>query len=139
MSNRGVARLVCIALIVLATQVAAPADAEERDDFHATVERAIVQYRVALTTLETRGQAETAAEVHRLRGAWQAIGERFAVDRPAAFANDKELPGLLMQVDMRFVGLLLVIDLGNREAARDALLSIGETLSKLNARAAPAP
>jgi hypothetical protein len=139
MFNRGAARLVCIALVALATQVATPADAQERDDFHATVERATVQYRIALTTLETRSQAETATEVHRLRGAWQAIGERFAADRPAALANDHELPGLFMQVDVRIVGLLLVIDLGNREAARDALLSIGETLSRLNARAAPKP
>ena len=139
MFNRGAARLVCTALVVLATQVAAPVDAEERDHFHAAVERAIVQYRVAMTTLETRGQAETAAEVHRLRGTWQAIGERFAVDRPAAFANDQELPGLLLQVDTRFVGLLLVIDLGNREVARESLLSIGETLSRLSARSPPTP
>ena len=139
MLNRGTVRLVCIALLVLAVQVTAPVAAGERDNFHSALERAVTQYRVAMTTLETRGQAETASEVHRLRGTWQEIGERFATDRPAAFANDNELPGLFMQVDTRFVGLLLVIDLGNREVARESLLSIGETLSRLSARSPPTP
>lgn len=127
----------CIALIALAALTTVSARADERDDFHAAVERAIGQYRVTMKVLETRSQAETAAEVHELRVAWQSIGERFAANRPPAFADDPDYPGLFMQVDMRFVGLLLVIDLGNRDAARESLLSIGETLSRLSARSAP--
>ena len=58
MFNRGSARLVCIALVVLASQVGSRG-CEERNDFRVTVERAIVRYRVAMTTFEMRGQAET--------------------------------------------------------------------------------
>jgi hypothetical protein len=42
-----------------------------------------------------------------------------------------------MLVDMRLVGVLLVIDMGNRDAARDGLAPIEETLSQLSARSAP--
>jgi hypothetical protein len=38
---------------------------------------------------------------------------------------------------MSLVGVLLVIDLGNRDGARAALTPIGETLAKLSARSAP--
>ncbi len=134
---RRLRHLACIAFIAL-VQIAAPACADERDDFHGAVERALAQHRIAMQVLETRSQAETAAEVQELRAAWQAIGERFAADRPAAFADDPDYSGLFMQVDMSFVGLLLVIDLGNRDAAREALLSIGQTLASLSARSAPA-
>ena len=42
-----------------------------------------------------------------------------------------------MQIDMRIVSALIVIDIGSREAARDALAPIAETLSRLSARSAP--
>ena len=58
MFNRGAARLVCIALVVLASQVAAPADARSAM-ISASPSNARLQYRVAMTTLETRRQAET--------------------------------------------------------------------------------
>ena len=45
---------------------------------------------------------------------------------------------MFMLVDTRLVGVLLVVDMGNREAARDALAPIQETLSRLSARSAPA-
>ena len=127
-----------VACIAFAALTATSAYGDE-GDFHSAVERAMAQHRIAMKVLETRSQAETAAEVHELRAAWQAIGERFAAERPAAFADDPDYPGLFMQVDMSFVGLLLVIDLGNRDAAREALLSIGQTLARLSERSAPAP
>src|SRR4051812_10290150 len=64
-----------------------PVKADELSDFHAAVEQASAQYNVALTTLETRGQDETAAEVHRLRQSWQLLLDRFQAQRPLAFAN----------------------------------------------------
>ena len=48
-------------------------------------------------------------------------------------------PATFMQVDARIVGALIVIDIGSREAARDALAPIAETLAALSARSAPAP
>jgi hypothetical protein len=42
-----------------------------------------------------------------------------------------------MMVDMRLIGVLLTIELGNRDAAREGLRPIGETLAQLSARSAP--
>ena len=123
------------ALFVLALLL--PGRGDELADFHAAVERASAQYRIAVTTLETRGQEETAAAVHRFREAWQEIIERFNQNRSAALANDQQNGDMFMVVDMRLVGVLLVIDMGNRNAAREGLAPIEETLSRLSARSAP--
>jgi hypothetical protein len=72
--------------------------------------------------------------VHRLRASWQAIGERFAGNRPAAFADDESFGTMFMQVEMSLVGVLLIIDLGNRDGARAALTGVGETLARLSSR-----
>ena len=128
-------RLVLAALLVFA--LLAPGRADELADFHAAVEHAAVEYRMLTATLATRGQEETAAAVHRFRQAWQAINERFGKDRPAAFADDEQYGAMLTLVDARLVGVLLVIDMGNRDAARDALAPIRETLARLAVRSAP--
>lgn len=125
------------ALLALAT-LASTALADELADFHAAVEQATIEYQIAMRTLETRGQDETAAAVHRFRASWQAIGERFGSNRPAAFADDESFSTMFMQVDMSLVGVLLVIDLGNRDGARAALTPVGETLARLSGRSAPA-
>jgi hypothetical protein len=44
-----------------------------------------------------------------------------------------------LQVDVSLVGVLLVIELGNRDGARSALSSIEDTLTRLAARSAPQP
>jgi hypothetical protein len=108
-----------------------PAGAGERTEFDAAVRQATAQYRIALKALETRGREETAAEVARFRESFAAVIERFDANR-AAF-GDRDYAGLFMQVDARIVGAMIVIDIGSREAAREALAPIGETLSALNA------
>jgi len=118
--------------------LAGPAPADELSDFHGLVEEASAQYRVAMNTLETQGQAETAAAVHRFREAWQAILERFGKEPPAPFADDEQYRQMFTVVDARLVGVLLVIDMGNRDAARAGLAPIKDTLSDLSARSAPA-
>jgi hypothetical protein len=133
---RGRSRIVLAALFVCALAGFAPAD--ELADFHGLVERATAQYRVAMTTLETQGQAETAAAVHRFREAWQEILERFGKEPPAPFAGDEQYSQMFTVIDARLVGVLLVIDMGNRDAARAGLAPIQETLSDLSARSAPA-
>jgi hypothetical protein len=47
--------------------------------------------------------------------------------------GDRDYRGLFMQVDARIVGAMIVIDVGSRDAALEALAPIGETLSELNA------
>src|SRR5262249_25820855 len=106
----------------------------ELGEFQAAVERATAQYHVAMETLETSSQAETAAAVHRFREAWQAI---FASkDRPA-LPDGEQYSTMQILVDTRLIGVLLVIDLGNRHAARKGLAPIQDTLAELTARAAP--
>jgi len=97
---------------------------------------ATTQYQVALRTLETRGREETANEVARLREAFQAVIAKFDANR-AALGGDQDYAGLLFQLDTSIVGVMLVVDFGSREAAREALVPIGRSLSELRARAAP--
>jgi hypothetical protein len=127
----------CGALFVAALilqMLVLPAGAGERAEFDAAVAQATAQYRIALKTLETRGREETAAEVARFRAAFQDVIERFDANRDAF--GDRDYTGLFMQVDARIVGAMIVIDIGSREAAREALAPIADTLSELNGRAA---
>jgi hypothetical protein len=128
-------RPVLAALFVFALSLSARSD--ELADFHAAVEQASSDYRVAMTTLETKGQEETAAAVQQLRHSWQAINERFVKHPPAPFADDEKFATMFMLVDVQLVGVLLVVEMGNRNAARDGLAPIEETLSRLSARSVP--
>ena len=110
------------------------AGADERAELEAAFKLASAQYQVALKTLETRGREETSAEVGRLRETFQAVIEQFDANR-AALGLDQDYAGMLMQLDVSIVGVMLVIDFGSREAARDALTPIGESLAELGARA----
>jgi hypothetical protein len=131
-------RLVLAALFMLALSLSVRSD--ELVDFHAAVEQATAEYRIAMTTLETRSQEETAAAVQRFRHSWQSIGERFGNNRPAPFVDDEKFPTMFMLVDTQLVGVLLVIEMGNRDAARSGFAPIGETLASLSERsAAPSP
>ena len=114
-----------------------PAGADPRSDLHAAVKQATAQYRIVLKTLETSGREETSAEVARFRETFQAVIECFDADK-TVFGSDQDYAGLVMQVDTRILGVMIVIDIGSREAARYALAPIGDTLSELSARSAPA-
>ena len=134
----GLVRFGTVVLItaLLAQGPISAAGADERSELEAAFRLASAQYQVALKTLETRGREETAAEVHRLREAFQAVIERFNANQ-SALRLDPDYAGTLMQLDVSIVGVLLVIDFGSREAARDALVPIGQRLDELGARAAP--
>jgi len=126
------AALLATALILPWSPLSAGAD--ERADLQAAFRLATAQYQIALKTLETRGREETANEVSRLREAFQAVIARFDANR-AASGSDQDFAGLLMQLDVGIIGVLLVIDFGSREAAREALIPIGRSLAELGARA----
>jgi len=129
-------RLVLASLLVFALSFSV-ARSDELAEFHVAVEQATTDYRAALAILETSSQADTTAAVNRFRQAWQSINDRFGANRPAAFADDADFVTTFMMVDMRLIGVLLTIELGNRDAARDGLRPIGETLAQLSARSAP--
>jgi hypothetical protein len=119
-------------IAVLVPWLAPPASGDELADFQAAVAQASAQYGVAMTTLETRSREETSAAVQRFRQAWQIVIDRRGSTRPTGFADADQYAGLFMQVDARIVGALIVIDIGSRDAARDALAPIAETLSQLS-------
>jgi hypothetical protein len=126
------AALVAAALLLPWSPSAAGAD--ERADLQAAFRLATAQYQVALKTLETRGREETAAEVSRLREAFQAVIQQFNANR-VAHDGDQDYAGALMQLDVSIIGVLLVIDFGSREAAREALIPVGRSLAELGGRA----
>jgi hypothetical protein len=126
--------LLASTLVLAAVPAAADNDLAE---FAAAVERAAAQYHFALRTLETSGREATAAEVRLLRRDWQALIDRLEHRRPAEFADDDFYAVSMTQVDARLVAALIVIDIGSREPAREALSPIGETLARLRERAAP--
>jgi hypothetical protein len=135
-----IVRLFRLGTVVLVTALLvqwpiSAAGADERSELEAAFKLANAQYQVALKTLETRGREETAAEVHRLREAFQAVMERFNANK-SALGLDADYAGALLQFDVSIVGVMLVIDFGSREAARDALTPIGASLAELEARAA---
>jgi hypothetical protein len=135
-----IVRLFRLGAVVLVTALLAQwpisaAGADERSELEAAFKLADAQYQVALKTLETKGREETAAEVHRLREAFQAVMERFNANE-SALGLDTDYAGALLQFDVSIVGVMLVIDFGSREAARDALTPIGQSLAELQARAA---
>jgi hypothetical protein len=137
---RSIVRLFPLRAALLATALILPwfppgADADEREDLQAAFKLATAQYQVALKTLETRGREETANEIARLREAFQGVMAKFDANR-AALGADQDYAGQLMQLDVSIVGVMLVVDFGSREAARDALVPIGRSLSELGARAA---
>jgi hypothetical protein len=126
-----------LATLFLWIMLTVGAEADDRADFQRAVEFASDRYRMALRTLETGGREETASAVRAFRVAWQAVIDRFEKQPPGLPDAAEPYAAIFMQVDMRIVGALIVIDIGSREAARDALAPIEETLARL--RAAPEP
>jgi len=98
----------------------------------------VTQYQAALRTLDTRGRDETAAAVQRLRQSFQQLAERFASDRPSHLAGDPAWPAEFMQIDVRLVGALLVIEMGSQHVARRSLEPLADTLARLRALEPPA-
>lgn len=126
-------RLGLILPVVLLSWLADAAQADDPAAVRAALEQASARYRVLMRTLETRGREETSAEVARFREAWQTVIDRLKSDRP----DDEEQAALLFQVDSRIVGAMIVVDIGSREAASEALTPIAKTLELLRERAAP--
>jgi hypothetical protein len=129
-------RTTLFALILAAATL--PAAADDLEEFLTALEQAQLQYQIALRTLESSGREQTAAEVRLFRQAWQQVIARLDTNRPAQFEGDESYAATMTQIDASVVGILIVIDIGSRDAARSALAPIGETLAKLRERATPA-
>jgi len=128
-------RTLLLALILAGAPLVAGAG--DLKDLADAVERAELQYRIALRTLESSGREQTAAEVRLFREALQDAISRLDEQRPPKSESDDSYAGTMLQIDMAIVGALIVIDIGSREAARAALTPIGERLAKLRERVDP--
>ena len=130
------AMVTVIRAVLLALLLTAPlsAGADDLGAFADAVERAELQYRIALRTLESSGREQTAAEVRLFRDALQQAVARLD-ERPLPKPDgDESYAAAMMQIDMAVIGALIVIDIGSREAARAALTPIGERLTQLRER-----
>jgi hypothetical protein len=131
--DRSPMRLAAILFALVLPHLAAASD--EQAEFAESVAQASAQYRVAMRTLEKDGREQTAAEVRLFRELWGEFIDRFG--KSSSFAADDKFAATLLDVDVRLVGALIVIDIGSRDAAREALKPIGDTLSRLQMPTAP--
>jgi hypothetical protein len=124
-----------LALVLLVLAVGAAARADELADFHAAIGQVSAECRSAMDVLETSGPEETAAAVSRVRQSWQVVVQRFGAHPPAGFEQQEHTTAML-DVDVRLVGALIIINAGRRDAARQALVGIDEILSRLGTSSA---
>jgi len=124
-------RAMLLAMLLATAAEAAAAQPGAPETFAGAWQETSTEYQAALRTLETRGREETAAAVHRLRQSFQQLAERFVADRPPHLAADPEWPGEFMQIEVRLIGALLVIEMGSRDGARQSLAPLADTLAKL--------
>jgi hypothetical protein len=134
---RAALRPVVLTGAVLLT-LAAPARGDTLTDFRTALAEASARYDDVAAAIATGTQEEAKAAVHQLRGAWQDINVRFTGNRPAPFVGDENYGTMFMQVETRLVGVLLVIDMGNRDAARAGIAPVEEMLTQLKTRSEPA-
>jgi hypothetical protein len=130
-------RAMLLATLLAAAAGAAAAQPVAPETFAGAWQETSAEYQATLRTLETQGRDETAAAVHRLRQSFQQLADRFASDRPPHLADDPEWPAEFMQIDVRLVGALLVIEMGSQDAARRSLAPLADTLARLRAPGPP--
>ena len=128
-------RAACTILLALLLAVPLAVRADDLAEYAAALERAELQYRITLRTLETSGRDETAAEVRLFRQTWQDVIARLDSNRPAELEGDASHAATMTQIDAQLVGIAIVVDIGSRDAARAALSPIGDVLMKLRRQA----
>ena len=130
-------RTCSLALLLLLVAAAPAVRADELADFHAAVAQVSAECRDALGVLETSGPEQTAAAVGRVRESWQLVVQQFGAHRPAGFVDQEDYTTTMLDIDMRLVGALIIINAGRQDAARKALSGIEEILSRLEIASAP--
>ena len=110
---------------------AAPAQADDLDDFHRAVEAAMSHHRVAAGYLRTGNIDLAVLEIEGMREAW---GKVSALPRPAAFRNQERYTAVMLDVATRLIGTTLVLNLGRADVARESLDTIRKSLSRAAAR-----
>src|ERR1043166_1802508 len=116
------------AAMLLALACTAPAHADDLDDFNRAVEAAMSHHRVAAGYLRTGNIDLAALELEGLRESW---GKVTSLRKPAAFRDQERYTGTMLDISTKLVGVVLVLDLGSVEVARQSLDAIRASLSGL--------
>jgi hypothetical protein len=115
-------------MAALAALLAAPAQADDLDDFHRAVEVAMNHHRVAAGYLRTGNIDLAVLEIEGLREAW---GKVSTLPRPAAFRSQERYTAVMLEVAASLIGTTLVLNLGRADVAGDSLDKIRKSLSEL--------
>lgn len=120
-------RLLGMAALVLAV-IATPIRADDLDDFNRAVEAAMSHHRVALGYLRTENVDLAVLELEAMREAWaKASGMR----RPAVYRDNPRYTETMLDVNVRIVGIFLVLDMGRIDVARASLNTIRHLLADM--------
>ena len=114
----------CLALLCLA----APARADDLDDFHRAVEFAMSHHRVAAGYLRTGNIELAALELENMREAW---GKVSTVRRPAAFRDQQRYTSTMLEIAATLIGTTLVLNMGRTDVAAESLANVRKSLSAL--------
>lgn len=118
-----IARIACL-MAVLVGGLAESRAAADLADFNTAVEAISAHNRIAVGYLRTENFDLASLEIDRMRNAWITFTERFAGDRPEAFAESPLYANLFTLVNARLVGVDLMLKTGRLDAARNGLNAI---------------
>jgi hypothetical protein len=120
-------RLLRLAGLALAL-LAAPARADDLDDFNRAIEAAMSHHRVALGYLRTENVDLAVLELEAMREAWAKAS---ALPRPAIYRDNPRFTETMLDVNVRVVGVFLVLDMGRIDVARASLQTIRQSLAAM--------
>ncbi|HEY4774742.1 MAG TPA: hypothetical protein VIH40_07970 [Xanthobacteraceae bacterium] len=120
-----------IGAVLIGLTLCGSARADDLDDFNAAVEAAAAHNRVALGYLRTDSVDLAVIELERMKEAWAALTGRFGSHRPAVFRDNPLYAETLVDVPVRIVAALLVLDMGRTDLARDSLQAVRRSLSAM--------
>src|SRR5947208_11315178 len=119
-------RVTCMAACLAC--LAAPARADDLDDFNRAAEAAMSHRRVAAEYLRTGNIDLAVLEIEGVREAW---GKVSTLPRPAVFRDQQRYTGTMLEIAAGLVGASLVLNLGRPDVARESLGTIRASLSRL--------
>jgi hypothetical protein len=117
-----VARAAFLAFALLAATPAA--FASDLDDFNAAVEKVSAHNRVAIGYLHNGNPDLALLEIDRLRAAWGQLLERFANNRPKAFADSHLYALIMTDIATKLVTIDLMVQMGKPDNVRQTMLGI---------------
>ena len=122
-------RFCALAALLMFASVAAAAD--DLDLFNAAVEDFSAHNRAALGYLRTENIDLARLEIERMREAWGALAGRFGGARPQALRDNPLYVTVMVDVQTRLIGGVLMLTMSRPDLAGDALVAIRKEISDL--------